>query len=133
MFEAFFVVWEWASGLWKGDMVSSFEKALDAYSDMDKFNPTCALIYKTRREDDGHTHLFGYNFTAKDWCDEGPIYFVVRQDAGLWFPETVICENGIFNNMEDADRYVEKHGGEWKIYSWKQLLSKLDEQTVSWP
>ena len=114
--------------LTKNDMATNFLDAARAYKKMNDECPAYLLV--GRIEDDGHCHLYDtdgdVSFDAK-WFDCGIRYFVVRHNPGTKYPETVISKDGVFNNPWDADKYIEEHGGDWKLYDFNELCHKIIE------
>lgn len=59
-----------------------------------------------------------------------PIYrawFVVRNNPGFSYPETVICKDGIFDTLTEAEAFIREKGGNWKLYSFSELQEKMIE------
>lgn len=59
-----------------------------------------------------------------------PIYrawFVVRNNPGFNYPETVICKDGIFDTLTEAEAFIRENGGSWKLYSFSELQEKMIE------
>ena len=64
-----------------------------------------------------------------DW-EWAPLYrawVVVRHNPGFNYPETVISKDGIFDTVDEAQKFIEKNGGDWKIYGFAELQSKMIE------
>lgn len=61
------------------------------------------------------------------WVPFGRAWFVVRHNPGFSYPETVICQDGIFETLAETEAYIKEHGGSWKMYCFSELQHKMAE------
>ena len=68
-----------------------------------------------------------YKWNFPGWKECFRAYVAVRKNIDTNYPETIICNDGIFDTIKDAEEYVAKNGGRWKIYCFSELRLKLHE------
>ena len=107
----------------QGSAVEDKNKAMKTYEEANKYSPHNLFCF-----DDETRTLYVYicfNDEFTPCCNK--MYIVVRRMAEVSYPETVICENGIFNKIEDATKFAKEVRGSWKLYSYHDLLNKMNE------
>lgn len=103
---------------------------IEAFRKMDADEPAYCYAIARDEEHGSCYHLYDTcgDFSCNaSWRDIGRVYFVVRHNPGFGYPETVISPDGIFDYPQDAESYIDKHGGSWKAYTWEDLTAKMTE------
>ena len=98
------------------------QKALDTF---DKLKKECPYDFYYYDEED--KSLYAFTFEHNEWTRCCRMWFVVRDNPGFNYPETVISEDAIFDTLAKAEAYIKEHGGSWKMYDFKGLQCKMAE------
>jgi len=102
--------------------IYDFDKAMKCYEEVNEYQPMD--LFKLNGETG---ELSCYDCMEDTFYTGSKVYIVVRRPANVNYPETVICDNGIFNKLKDAEDFIALNGGSWKLYSHQGLIDKLNE------
>lgn len=99
----------------------NIDTAMERWNEQSKVYP-CDLF----RFNEETKMIEGYDGT-KIWIPLYRAWVVVRCNPGFTHPETIICHDGIFETIAEAESYIKNHGGSWKIYDFDELQNKMAE------